>query len=202
MCSATSSPASCPLNTTTLAAGGYDLRATATDAAGNAAISAVLVNRIVDNTAPTGVDVQTTNGGVSAKPDTGDVVTFTFSEPVLASSILTGWTMGALPVVVRFTDGNPDILTVYDATNTVRLALGSIDIGKKYVDASMTFTGSTAVLGGSAIAIALGTPSAATERATGTSRLEWTTSTAATDRAGNPVVGAVVAETGGADLDF
>ena len=66
----------------------------------------------------------------------------------------------------------------------------------------MTFTGSTMVLGGSAISITLGTPSGATLKATGTNRLEWTTSTAATDRAGNPVVGAVVAETGGADLDF
>jgi hypothetical protein len=202
VCAAASSPASCPLNTTTLAAGGYDLRATATDAAGNAAISALLANRVVDNSAPTGVDVQTTNGRAAAKPDTGDVVTFTFSEPVLASSILAGWTLGATPVVVRFTDGSPDLLTVYDATNTVRLALGSVDIGKKYVDASMVFTGSRAALSGSAIAVTLGTPSAATARATGTSRLEWTTSTAATDRAGNPVVAAVVAETGGSDLDF
>ena len=46
----------CSLNTTTLADGGYDLRAIATDVAGNATTSAVLANRVIDNTAPTGID--------------------------------------------------------------------------------------------------------------------------------------------------
>jgi hypothetical protein len=204
VCSSASSPASCPLNTTTLADGGYDLRAIATDAAGNATTSALLAGRVVDNTVPTGVDIQTTNvaGGTAAKPETGDVLTYTFSEPMLPGSILAGWSGAATPVVVRFDDGNPDVITVYDAANSVQLALGGVAAAKKYVDASMTFTGSTAVLSGSAISITLGTPSGPTERATGTSRLEWTTSVAATDRAGNPLVGATVSESGGGDLDF
>ena len=204
VCSSASSPAGCPLDTTTLADGGYDLRAIATDAAGNPTTSAVSADRVVDNTVPTAIDVQTVNvaGGTPAMPETGDVLTYSFSEPMLADSVLAGWTGAATDVVVRFSDGNPDVITVYDAANSVQLALGSVAAAKKYVDASMTFTGSTAVLGGSAIAITLGTPSGPTERATGTSRLEWTTSAAATDRAGNPLVAATVSEGGGGDLDF
>jgi hypothetical protein len=196
--------ATCPLNTTTLADGGYDLRAIATDAAGNAATSATLVNRVVDNTAPAGVDVQATNGpgGTAAKPEVGDLMTYTFSEPMLASSILAGWSGAATTVAVRFSDGNPDVVTVYNATNTVQLALGSVDTGKKYFDVSGVFTGSTMVLSGSTIAITLGPPSDPTKKATGTSRLDWTTSTAATDRAGNPLIGALVSEAGAGDLDF
>ena len=196
--------ASCPLNTTTLADGGYDLRAIATDAAGNTATSATVSNRVVDNTVPRGTDVQTTNvaGGSSAKPEAGDVVTYTFSEPLLASSVLAGWSGAAAPVVVRLHNGNPDILTVYNAANAVLLALGSVDTTKKYVDANTTFPGSTMVLSGSTIAITLGTPSGPTQTASGQSRLQWTTSTAATDRAGNPVVAATVAESGAGDLDF
>ena len=204
VCTLATSPASCPLNTATLADGGYDLRAIGTDAAGNVGTSATLVNRVVDNTAPAGLDIQTANvpGGTAAKPETGDVLTYTFSEPLLAASVLAGWSGAATPVVVRFADGNPDIVRVYDAANAVQLALGSVDVAKKYVDATMAFTGSTMLLSGSAISITLGTPTGPTMTATGTSRMAWTTSTAATDRAGNPVVAATVTESGGSDLDF
>ena len=52
LCSGTTSPRSCALNTTTLAEGSYELRGRATDAAGNGADLAL--TRVVDNTAPTG----------------------------------------------------------------------------------------------------------------------------------------------------
>ncbi|MEA2311528.1 MAG: hypothetical protein QOE28_1496, partial [Solirubrobacteraceae bacterium] len=52
VCTTATSPASCSLDTTTVADGLYDLRATATDAAGNATTSTVTSRRI-DNTAPT-----------------------------------------------------------------------------------------------------------------------------------------------------
>ena len=52
------------------------------------------------------------------------------------------------------------------------------------------------------IAITLGVPHGSTSSASGTSTLMWTTSTAATDRAGNPLVAGVVTEAGTADLDF
>jgi hypothetical protein len=52
VCSGTTSPRSCMLNSSLLVDGSYELRAHATDAAGNVADS--LLTRTVDNTAPTG----------------------------------------------------------------------------------------------------------------------------------------------------
>lgn len=60
-CTASSAPFSCSWSTTGVADGSYDLRATATDAAGNATTSAVVSARTVDNGAPTGVTL--TNPG-------------------------------------------------------------------------------------------------------------------------------------------
>jgi fibronectin type 3 domain-containing protein len=204
VCTVTSGPYGCPLNTATLTDGGYDLRAIATDAAGNASTSALVSNRVVDNTAPTAVDIQTTNasGGTAGKPEAGDVLTYTFSEPMRPESILAGWTGAATPVVVRIANGNPDVISVFDATNTTQLALGTVKSGKKYVTASTTFTASSIVLGGNTISVTLGTPSGATTTANGTTTLQWTVSTAATDRAGNALTAATVLETGAADLDF
>lgn len=54
LCAPTSSPYSCSWDTTKVADGSYKLRATATDRDGNAATSAVVSQRLVDNTAPTG----------------------------------------------------------------------------------------------------------------------------------------------------
>ena len=51
ICTVASSPASCPLNTTTYTDGGYDFQSLATDAAGNTSTS-TQTNKIVDNTAP------------------------------------------------------------------------------------------------------------------------------------------------------
>lgn len=51
-CTDTASPYTCPLDTTTLADGGYDVRAVATDVDGNVGTSATVANRIVDNLAP------------------------------------------------------------------------------------------------------------------------------------------------------
>jgi hypothetical protein len=203
VCTVATSPASCSLNTTTLSDGGYDLRAIATDQAANTTTSALVANRIVDNTAPRGTDVQATNGtGILGRPTAGDVVTFTFSEPIKPASILAGWTGTATAVTVRLSSGSPNLLTVYNAANTTQLALGSLNTGRRYVTIAITFASSTMALSGNAITVTLGTPSltATTQSITGT--LQWITSTAATDLAGNPLTAATIAETGLLDTDF
>jgi len=94
--------------------------------------SAVVVGRAIDNTAPTGVDVEATNvaGGTVGKAEQGDVVTYTFSEPMKAASVLAGWDGASTPVVVRFNQMNPaDVLTVFDSSDTTQLALGSVTSG-------------------------------------------------------------------------
>jgi hypothetical protein len=55
VCTDGSSPYSCSFDTTTVADGLYDLRATAVDNAGNSNASSLVANRRVDNTAPTSV---------------------------------------------------------------------------------------------------------------------------------------------------
>lgn len=203
ICTDATSAYSCSLDTTTLADGGYDFRAIATDVAGNTTTSARLVDRIVDNTAPTGSNIQTANGsGTAARPDTGDTITYTFSEAMNPASLLAGWTGAPTTVTVRFTNGNPDVITVWDATDTNQLALGSVRTGKKYVTSTVAFTGSTSVLSGNTVVVTLGTPGGATDTGKGKTALQWTFSTAATDLAGNPMAGGTLSEPGGADLDF
>ena len=60
----TTPPYSCSFNTTAVADAFYDIRAVATDNFPRTANSMV-ASRFVENVAPTGVDVQTTNGGVA-----------------------------------------------------------------------------------------------------------------------------------------
>jgi hypothetical protein len=52
VCTDSSSPYNCPLDTTTVADGRYDLRAVARDTAGNTATSATVAARVVDNNGP------------------------------------------------------------------------------------------------------------------------------------------------------
>ena len=50
----------------------------------------------MNNTGPTGTDVQGTNGSVNDKLDAGDTVVFTYSAAIAPASILSGWN-GAAP---------------------------------------------------------------------------------------------------------
>lgn len=58
---------------------------------------------VVDNTAPSASDVQTTNkvGGVKGAAELGDVITYTYSEPIEPNSIVSGWTGASTNVVVQ-----------------------------------------------------------------------------------------------------
>ena len=69
---------------------------------------------VVDNTAPTASTVQTANkaGGIAGRPEIGDTITFTFSEPIDPKSVLSGWTGAATSAVVRIGDNCPAPTTV------------------------------------------------------------------------------------------
>lgn len=164
---------------------------------------------IVDNTAPTAADVQAVNkaGGTAGRPELGDSVTFTFSEPIDPHSILANWTGAATNVVVRISNVTGDPLTVYNAANTTQLPLGSVALGRNdYVNANATFgasgTASTMALSGNAITITLGTASAGPTTAASTSTMTWTPSASAYDRAGNAETTTARTETGSADREF
>jgi hypothetical protein len=193
-----------------LAAGGVPYTVTPTDAAANSSIQTGF-SVLVDNTAPAGADVQTTNvaGGTAGKAELGDTLTLTTTEPIDPNSVLAAWSGAATNVVVRITNGGTgnDLLTVRNAANAVQLPLGSINLGRiDYVTTTVNF-GATAVASqmsqaGNTITLTLGTPSAAATTAAAASALAWTPAAGATDAAGNATLLSVAAEAGAADLDF
>ena len=194
----------------TLASGSYAYTLSLTDGAGNGATRTGLAVT-VDNTVPSATDVQTVNatGGTAGKPELGDQLVLTYSEPMDPGSILAGWSGAATSVVVRITDGGTsgnDVLTVRNAANTAQLPLGSINLGRKdFVSATRDFgaTGTASQMTQSgAITLTMGTPSGTTGTAAGTGSLVWTPASGAADRAGNPSSTTAKTESGTADIDF
>jgi hypothetical protein len=191
----------------TLAAGSYSYSLTLTDVAGNSATQSGF-SVSVDNTVPTGTDVQTTNGGsIAGRADAGDKITFTFSSEVDPNSILAGWNSGSTNVVVRLNNATNDTVTIFNSTNATQLPLGSISLGRSdYTTANITFgatgTASTMVMSGSTVTITLGTQSAAATTAAATGTMAWTPSATVTDGAGNALSTTAVNESGTADKDF
>jgi hypothetical protein len=196
-----------------LTSGSYSYSVTSSDQAGNSRTQSGFTV-VGDATAPTGADVQTANlsTGTAGLIESGDTITFTFSELVDPGSIVSGWT-GAAPTtaVVRITNGTStdDILTVYNPANTSQLPLGSVDIGRNdYVAANISFgatgTPSTITVSGNTVVVTLGTGSAAAHQAGAPGTMKWTTSppVGAIDRAGNPVTASVVTESGAAVKAF
>lgn len=189
----------------TLAAGARAYAVTATDAAANARTTSFSVT--VDNTAPAGADVQTSNGGVAGRADAGDRITLTNTEPLEPISVLAGWTGAATNVVVRITNnGNNDELTVRTAANTAQLPLGVVSLGGNYVmvttDFGAALTPSSMVVSGNAVQVTLGTAATVAGLVTGGTTMSWTPTATVTDRAGNAGVTTAVAETGASDVEF
>lgn len=194
----------------TLAAGSYSYSLTLKDVAGNSKTQTGFTVT-VNNTAPTGTDVQTVNGGATnGLAETGDKITFTFSKAIDANSILSGWNGGSTNVVVRLNDGLSganDTVAVYSATNATQLPLGSVNLGgADYTAADLTFgaTGTTSsmTMTANAITITLGTQSAAATTAAATGSMTWTPSASATDAAGNGAAATAATESGTVDKEF
>lgn len=193
-----------------LAAGSYAYTLTLADAASNSGTQSGFAVT-VDATAPSAADVQTVNaaGGTAGKPEAGDQIILTFSEPIDPSSILAGWTGAATSVVVRITEGGAgnDALTVRNTTNSAQLPLGSVNLARiDFVTATRDFgatsTAATMTQSSNAITLTLGTPSGAAGTAAGAAAMIWTPVATATDVAGNAATTTARTETGTADLDF
>jgi hypothetical protein len=200
----------------TIPAGTYGFAMGATDGAGNGRTQTGF-SYTVDNTAPAAATVSTANhtGGIVGRPEAGDTLTLTYSEPIDPISLVAGWEgQAATPVVVRIANDNvffgpyTDVLTIYNAGNTTVLPTGSIDLGRSdYVTTARTFgasgTSSGLTVSGNDVTVTLGTASGATTTSSSTGSLRWTPGSGSTDRAGNPLTStAVVAEAGTADKDF
>ncbi len=192
----------------TLAAGTYNYSITSTDVATNSQTQSGYTVE-VDNTLPTGTNIQTANGGATVgKPEIGDVVTYTFSEPIDPQTVLAGWAGASTSVVARITqNAGGDQLTIRNAGNTAALPFGTANlIGLNYVSTTRDFgatgTASTMVQSGNVITITLGTASGATGTQATTGAVTWTPTVTLTDRAGNTCQTTLVTETGAADVEF
>jgi len=193
-----------------LAEGLYGYSITATDANGNAGTQGGFTVT-VDNTAPSGVDVDTVNVGLlnlTGTPEQGDRIIFTFSERIDPETVRSNWTGSAANVTVRIANnGAADIITIWNAANTVQLGLGAVDTKADIVSAATVFgasgTRSTIVQNGASITITLGTlNSGAVLTSLSLTPMLWTPSSQATDGAGNPSATTPATESGPGDPPF
>jgi hypothetical protein len=187
---------------------------TPTDIAGNAAQQTGF-GVTVDSTPPTGIDVQSANGGATAgTAEVGDTIAYTYSEPVEPTSILPGWNGQSTTVVVRLNNGTlipttNDGITVFDPTDTTPVALGAVDLGRTdYVllgDTRFGTVGSPSrmAVAGNTVTVTLGALNGlGINLGAGSGTMRWTPSATAVDRAGNGASTASVNETGAADREF
>lgn len=213
ICTDTTSPYSCSLATASLADGTYDLRAVVTDSDGVTTPSAVVTNRVVDNTPGRGVDVQTTNGGTAGRIDAGDTMVLTFSEQMDLSSIYSGWSGTATSGTVQVSDGlfisgsvTSDVLTL---TRPAGADLGSVNLNANFAtffsaSTNVTMTAATLTQDGVArTVVTLRVDSGSVgNQVTTPAAMVWTPAGSIVDLAGNSISTAAVTETGPSDVDF
>ena len=200
---------------TTLGPGTYTAQATQADSGGNIGKSATRTFTI-DTTAPTRVSIAAANGtGTAGHLDAGDTITFTYSEPMLASSILTGWTgtTGAT-VVVRFFSGTNDAFTVLDSASAANVKLdagttagGGVSLGSaNYVTNTVNFTATlTQSADKRSFVVTLGAPDIASRvvaTPVAAKNMTWTPKAGPTDLAGNALASTTAYTEADADQDF
>ncbi|MCL8253315.1 Ig-like domain-containing protein [Aeromicrobium fastidiosum] len=208
ICTDTTSPYSCSFATPQVADGTYDLRAVVTDSDGLTTPSAVVTNRVVDNTPGKGVDIQTTNGGTAGRIDAGDTVVFTFSEQMDLSSIYSGWSGSATSGTQRVRGGlfSTDVMDISAPTG---VRLGTVDLNANFAtifaDALSDVSISAATVTVDGVARTVVTVRVLTSsglQATTPANLVWRPSGSVLDLAGNAMSTAAVTESGPLDLDF
>ena len=186
--------------------GNHPFSVTATDLASNSFTENGSV--LVDSTAPTAVDIQTSNGGaIAGRPELGDTATWTYSEPMDPNTILTGWTGVPINVTVQIDTDTQDELQVWNASNTTITRLGTVRLGRSdYVSIDRTFgrtgTPSSMVMSGNTVTVTFGTASGTTTTAAATGQMQWLINAGEDDLAGNSILAGNPFESGLADAEF
>ena len=188
-----------------LSAGTKAFTVSAQDVAGNPATPAAS-SVTVDNTRPSAADIQTANasGGTVGRAETGDTITFTFSEPMEPGSFLAGWDGSATTVVVRLvSNAGNDRIQVRDSADANTLPFGTVNLGRTdYTTTTRRFLSSTMAMSGSTIVVTLGTPNGAVTTAAGNGTMTWTPIATPYDRAANTCTTTARNEGGSADREF
>jgi hypothetical protein len=179
----------------------YTVQATQSDGSDNTATTSANTFT-VDTVAPTRVSMSAVNGsGTVGHPDAGDAITFTYSERMLPSSILPGWSgTSAATVKVRFYSGaSVDSFTVLDSGSAANLRLeagnatssGGVTLGTtNYVTGTATFSATlTQSADGKSFVVTLtgaaDVPSRIVSGSQSARTMIWTPKTGATDMAAN-----------------
>ena len=146
---------------------------------------------VIDNIVPRPVDWTATNkvGGIAGRAEPGDIVTYTWSEPIDPSSLIAGWNGGSPVIVVAWISrngGGNDRLRILNTAGTTTLTFGTVFLGQSYVTRSVNFTNSSVTMLGNTVTVVLGTPSAATTvTAAAASTAQWRGDAGAYDAAAN-----------------
>jgi hypothetical protein len=188
---------------TALASGTYTAQATQTDTGGLTGTTAA-VTFTVDATKPTAAAVVAANkaGGTAGKIESGDTITYTYSEPITAASVWSGWSGSSTTVHVRFTSSGNDTVTILDTANTAAINLGSVPTNADYVSATATFNGTMVrSADGASIVVTLSTPSNVQPTANVGRNMSWTPNAAVKDLVGNAASTTAYSETD-SDVDF
>jgi hypothetical protein len=203
---------------TTLPPGTYTLKVTQDDNADNTGTATRTFT--VPGVEP--VAISAVNGGSSSQAgrlNSGDKITFTFSDPIAPTSVLSTFSGSSAPVVVRFLDEyddhSDDSFTVLDRyrRDNVKLDAGSwsgvdggVFTGRTYVTDTVDFTATmTRSSDGKSFVITLGTPDD-DDRLVGTAQsaanMKWKPRSGPTDLAGNPIVDLSPVQETDNDRDF
>jgi hypothetical protein len=198
-----------------LANGTYTAVATQADGSGNTGTSTAVTFTV--KVPPRAVMISAANGGTRAgRLERGDTITFTFDEPIAATSILSTFTGACASVNVRFFHNTAgDRFTVLDSANAANVKLdggttttGGVDTkATALVTATATFTGSTMTQSadGKSFTIVLGTaPTTGLGTTAATAaNMSWTPKAGPTDVATGTALTSVaaVSETDN-DIDF
>jgi hypothetical protein len=162
----------------------------------------------VDNTVPAPVTWTATNkaGGGVGRAEQGDIVTYTWNEPIDPESLIAGWNGGSPTVVTaRLSRGGGNTrFRLRDAAGGTTLPFGTVFLQQNYVNGTTTFPNSTITMLGNTVTVVLGAPSAPGNivTVTQTSTPTWTPSTAAYDAAGNAMAGTTITLPGGPKIFF
>jgi hypothetical protein len=162
----------------------------------------------VDNTVPAPVTWTATNkaGGVAGRAEQGDIVTYTWNEPIDPESLIAGWNGGSPTVVTaRLSRGGGNArFRIRDAAGVTTLPFGTVFLQQKYVNATTTFPNSTITMLGNTVTVVLGAPAVPGNINTVTvaTTPTWTPNTAAYDAAGNAMTAATITLPGGPKIFF
>jgi hypothetical protein len=163
----------------------------------------------IDNTTPAPVQWTAVNkpGGIAGRAEQGDIITYTWNEPIDPESLVPGWNGGS-PITVTgrlsWGGGGNTRFRLRNAAGVTTLNFGTIYLQRNYLTATTMFPNTTITMLGNTVTVVLGTPTTPANLITVTvaTTPQWTPNTAAYDAAGNPMSGTTITLPGGPRIFF